>query len=748
MMARLTIAQRLALVGTLFLLPVAFTLWEVISEQQVEIRFSSQEIAGARYLAGIAPIQARLEQAMLGLAPLPADSADTLAALQAEVGGTLDCESESAAAIAALKAAQDASKLDAARGKLRDLITRIGDRSNLILDNVLDTYYLTDVVLNRLTDLLDRIADLPGLRDAAKGGKDADAQAQFLVAIGGFGVTRDGMHDSMAAAEQDNADGGYTRVLHADYQKLYDMAGAFTDALQKPEATIDPPGLLAQALRFNVAAADTLRQSLVERVDGHYRHRYRSLAAAAGLFVVAGLAMLLVARRILIDPLLALTVTTSRLAGGDLSAPVPQPDGRDEVAELCRSVTVFKEALLRQAEYERQRERDNEAARDQLMGMQSLSRVFNESVTGQLGTVGKAVESLGVISQTLGETATRGNGRAAEAEDAAQAANQGVQIVATAADELAGASQEIAGHVERTVTATRGAGEQAQQARSLVHDLSEVVVGTGDVVQLISSIAGQTNLLALNATIEAARAGDAGKGFAVVAQEVKALASQTAKATDDITGRITAVRESAERAVAMVTAIADMIAQVDASSGSIAAAITEQGAATSEISRNVRVTAEMIEALAGSITLTRGDAAKTESVSGDLRKAAATLSAEIERLRTDVREFLQKNARTMDRRASERHRITLPVTLAAPGGTPSSGQLRDVSFDGAAVHCDAGFATDSHILLGGLGAQPIHARVVAADGGLVRLAFEHDETTQRTMRDFVTRRILEVARVA
>jgi methyl-accepting chemotaxis protein len=685
---------------------------------------------------------------MLGLAPLPADSADTLAALQAEVGGTLDCESESAAAIAALKAAQDASKLDAARGKLRDLITRIGDRSNLILDNVLDTYYLTDVVLNRLTDLLDRIADLPGLRDAAKGGKDADAKAQFLISVGGFGATRDGMHDSMAAAEKDNADGTYTRVLHADYQKLYDMAGAFTDALQKPDATVDPPGLLAQALRFNVEAADALRQSLVDRVDGYYGHRYRSLAAAAGLFIVAGLAMLLVARSTLIRPLVALTATTSRLAAGDLTAPVPQPAGRDEVAELCRSVAVFKEALERNTSLERERAQENEKQLARLEAIQTLSREFNQAVTGQLSSVGQAVTFLSGISRTLGETATRGNTRAADAESAAQAASGGVEIVATAAEELASASHEIAGHVERTVQATRGAAEQAKEARSLVRELSEVVVSTGEVVQLITSIAGQTNLLALNATIEAARAGEAGKGFAVVAQEVKALASQTAKATDDITGRINAVRDSADRAASMVSSITDLISQVEASSSSIAAAITEQGAATSEISRNVKITAEMIVSLAKTIGLARTDANETHTASEGLGTAAFSLSAEVDRLRTDVSDFVEANKRNIDRRAFERFDADIDVTLSLPGGTSLRGRMRDISRDGAAILASSSAAPGAEVLLGGLIGEPLEGRVVANHEGVLRVQFRHDEATERKVRGYLASRFGDAAKAA
>jgi methyl-accepting chemotaxis protein len=483
-------------------------------------------------------------------------------------------------------------------------------------------------------------------------------------------------------------------------------------------------------------------------VAAYYGHRYRSLAAAAGLFIVAAFAMMFMARRTLIGPLLALTETTKRLAAGDLSAPVPDAAGGDEIAELCRSLAVFKDALVRNAAFERDREQESERQRVRLEAIQRLSRDFNQSVTGQLSTVGEAVSWLSEISKNLGEAAVRANARAGDAEAAAQSASGGVQIVATAAEELASASHEIAGHVERTVSATRGAAEQAKAARGLVRDLSDVVVSTGEVVQLITNIAGQTNLLALNATIEAARAGEAGKGFAVVAQEVKALANQTAKATDDITRRIGDVRESAERATNMVSGIAELITQVEASSGSIAAAITQQGAATAEISRNVNMTADMILALAQTIGLARSDANESQSVSEGLHTAAYSLSSEVEQLRTDVTEFVRSNARNMDRRGSDRYETDLEVTVATATGIPMRGKLRDISAVGAAVITGASYPAGATIMLAGLTAEAIPARVIACEEGIVRLQFRHDEATERTVRGFIANRFGERAAAA
>ena len=288
MVLRLKISHKLAIVGLLFLLPVAFTMWEIIQDQQVEIRFATQEIAGARYLAAIAPIQGRLEQAMLGAAPLlPATSA-SLAEAETAYGATLASVAEADAAVATLRDAHDPASIAAARAKLRQLIVRVGDKSNLILDNVLETYYVVDVILNRLPDLMDRVADLPALRDAQRATKDADGRARFLIALGGFGATLDAMRDSMKAAEANNPDGTFAAALHADYERLDSTAAGFAAALQKPGSVpVDPAALVVATQRFAVDAAEVLRDRLMQRVDAQHAHRRTSLAMASLLFIAA-----------------------------------------------------------------------------------------------------------------------------------------------------------------------------------------------------------------------------------------------------------------------------------------------------------------------------------------------------------------------------------------------------------------------------------------------------------------------------
>jgi methyl-accepting chemotaxis protein len=738
MVARLGIAHKHALVGLLFLFPLAFALWEIVNEQQTQIRFATQEIAGARYLKAVAPIQVAVERALVGGVTLPADSTASLAAIQSSAGATLASENEATLAIAALREAHDPAGLLIARSRLRDLIVRVGDRSNLILDNVLETYYLTDVVLNRLPDLLDRVADLPSLHVAGKPGGNADARVRFLLALGGLGATMDGLGDSMAAAEQNNADGTYTRQLHAEYKTLHDLVVDFSASLEDAAApAADPAPLLAAGLRLNLDAADVLRQSLEARVGAQYQHRYHSLAMAAGLFLAAGLVMVWLSRRTLILPLQALTDTTTRLAEGDLEAPVPDPGSNDELGDLCRSVAVFKEALARNAAFEHEREQINAAARARLETMQALSRDFNLTVTGKLASVGESVGWLSSVPRQLTETAVRASARVGTAESAAQSASGGILAAAAAAEQLAGASQEISGYVEQTLSATRGAAEQAAQARGLVRELNELVVSTGEVVQLISNIARQSDSLARNAAAEAAQHGEAGRGIAAIAQGVEALAQEIGRATEDIARRIGAVRESADRAASMVYDVADLITQVEASAASIAAAINEQGAATGEMRRTVQKTTTTLIDLARAISLVRSDATELEATSEGLDTAADSLSSELDALREDVTEFVRANTPNTERRAHRRYEFEAPVTVATPTGIPMRGRTHDISLDGAAIWTGARFPPGAAVLLGELTEQPLSGRVIACQDGLVRIQFRHDEVTQRTIQDFV-----------
>jgi len=223
---------------------------------------------------------------------------------------------------------------------------------------------------------------------------------------------------------------------------------------------------------------------------------------------------------------------------------------------------------------------------------------------------------------------------------AADQAAANVTTVAAAAEELGSSVEEIGRQVQGSATLSREAVSEAAQTTTFVRDLSEAAQRIGDVVAMISTIAGQTNLLALNATIEAARAGEAGRGFAVVASEVKALATQTAKATEEISGQIALIQTSTGRAVQAIGSITGRIREIDGVATTIAAAVEQQGAATQEIVRNVTQAATGTGEVTSNIAGVAGAAEETGTAAGQVLGAASALSRQSEHLSAEIARFL------------------------------------------------------------------------------------------------------------
>ena len=307
-----------------------------------------------------------------------------------------------------------------------------------------------------------------------------------------------------------------------------------------------------------------------------------------GIAVISG-AIAWVLGRSISHPLNMLGTRMRALADGSLDGEIPGVGRGDEVGKMAATVQIFKDNATRMRELEKaETETRERTAADRRVAMEGLAGDFERSVNGIVRSVSTAAAGMQPTAQSMTTTASDASARAATVSAASQSASSNVGTVAAAAEELSSSVAEISRQVTRSSEIASKAVGDAERTNATVQVLSTGAEKIGEVVKLIHSIAAQTNLLALNATIEAARAGESGRGFAVVASEVKALANQTAKATEEISGQVAAMQQSTSDAVAAINGITQTIAQMSEITVTISAAIEEQGAATREIARNIQ----------------------------------------------------------------------------------------------------------------------------------------------------------------
>jgi methyl-accepting chemotaxis protein len=361
--------------------------------------------------------------------------------------------------------------------------------------------------------------------------------------------------------------------------------------------------------------------------------------AIVELVVGIGLAMLI--GRGIVRPISAMTATMAKLAAGDKQVDIPARDNTDEIGEMARAVEVFKTSMIeadRLAD-ERQAEQQRKEARQQLIDSHIQS--FEASVGDIVRGVSSQATELQATAQSMSATAEETERQSTAVAAASEEASTNVQTVASAAEELSSSIAEISRQVATSSDITARAVEDTRRTNEQIQGLAEAAQSIGDVVKLISDIASQTNLLALNATIEAARAGDAGKGFAVVASEVKSLASQTAKATEEIGTKITEMQTATSHSVTAVQEIGQTIARINEIATTIASAVEEQGAATQEIARNVQqASAGTTEVSMNIVGVTRA-ANDTGAASTQVLGTAGELAQQSEALRNEVESFLR-----------------------------------------------------------------------------------------------------------
>jgi len=359
------------------------------------------------------------------------------------------------------------------------------------------------------------------------------------------------------------------------------------------------------------------------------------------IVVVAGL--LFAALTMLVGrPLTALAASFDRMAAGDLDTSVPGAQRGDEIGAIGKAVLRLRDSLQEKARVEAEEKAGREAAlaEERKTQMRLLANEFQQAVGGIVKTVSAAAGQLETAATSLTRTAESTQELSNGAAAASEQTSANVEGVAAASEQLSATVGEISRQVQESSTIASQAVGQAARTNDQVNALSQSADRIGDVINLISTIASQTNLLALNATIEAARAGDAGKGFAVVAQEVKALAAQTSKATNEIASQIAGMQSATNEAVLAIREITDTINKISGISGAIAAAVEQQDATTKEISRNVLEAAKGTSEVARSITDVSKGASHTGSASSQVLSSAKQLAGESQNLNLEVERFL------------------------------------------------------------------------------------------------------------
>jgi methyl-accepting chemotaxis protein len=434
--------------------------------------------------------------------------------------------------------------------------------------------------------------------------------------------------ETMAKAYIDGGSEAGNKLM-GDFDKA---AGTMTDAVSRVSDQIEKIGLATSADAKSMMADINQRTSDV----------LFGFLVAMGAAVLFAALLCLYLFRVIREPITKLVSDLETVADRGNHEPLSlTPDRGDEFGPVAQSLQELRAGLDQAAEMEaRQKRLEEMHARERQETMARLANQFENSVGGVVASVGEAADNLSASSSTMAAAADQAGNQAMAVAAASEQAAANVQTVASAAEELSSSIQEISRQVADSTRIASDAVDEIEQTTTRVQGLTEAANRIGEVVNLITDIAEQTNLLALNATIEAARAGEAGKGFAVVASEVKNLASQTAKATEEISQQVTGIQTATQASASAIIGIRTTIGRMSEITASVAAAVEEQGAATAEIARNVEQASAGTQDVSSNIQGVTSAVTETNEVSKTISAAASELSVQSDSLKNSVDAFL------------------------------------------------------------------------------------------------------------
>jgi methyl-accepting chemotaxis protein len=392
-----------------------------------------------------------------------------------------------------------------------------------------------------------------------------------------------------------------------------------------------------------VGVRDAFYDNAEELLDSAYRGaRLSFLVALVVLLAVVALSagLVVMVRRRICRPIVDITASMSRLAGGDASGEIPASDRRDEIGAMAAAVQVFKDGMIKADRLAAEQSAQNDIKMRRARMLDDLTKSFESKVGELVNGLSSSSTTMESTARSMLSTATATDRQAGIVAGASEQTSANVQMVASATEELTSSITEISRRVAQSAQISARAVENARRSGDTAQSLAAGAQKIGDVVTLIQNIAAQTNLLALNATIEAARAGEAGRGFAVVASEVKSLAGQTAKATTEISDQVAAIQGASDETVAAIRNVVDVISEINQIGIAIAAAIEQQGSATKEIARNVQQAAHGTHEVTSNISGVQQAANDTGAAATQVLGAAEQLSRQSNDLASQVNRFL------------------------------------------------------------------------------------------------------------
>ncbi len=701
---KLSITRKISLAFVISTFPLFLLLYLLISEKLIAIDFARNEIRGTEVIRHaqdtmLAVARLRLEsEPSATLATIAASTNELAASVDGGNADLLDADlaQDSLSKLRNLGRAAAPAAVDQAVAAMVTLIADVADRSNLTLDPDLDSYYTMDAVTVTIPTIVDKATQLAAMMEtgsASASPRSASDLAAVMMTVGGL---RDGINRLIIDRDKaiaGNPDGSLRNATATSYEAALkataDLAALVDQAINQNEsASANSTRTEQQASNVVDRTAALWRTAngqliqLLERRIGGFQAGMRNALGMTAVLIALTAGVLLVIMRSISRPIALLTGQMGQLAHNDLTVEIVGAARRDEIGAMARAVQVFKDNALDRARLEEAQVAERQAKERRQRAVDALIRGFSESMAGSLGAVSEHSQQMLSTAGKVSQAAANARREVGETNRAAAASTAAVGAVAAATEELSTSIDQIGTQVVRSADEAGEAARDAAVSRSRVAALVENSQRIGQIVGLITDIAAKTNLLALNATIEAARAGDAGRGFAVVAGEVKTLANQTAKATEEIVQQVSEIQGATRDTATVIEGVASRIDAITRIAEAVAAGVHQQGAATREIAERAQEVAASTAQVTGSIAEVENAAAVSDGASAEVTEAATALSQEAADLRREIEHFLTAVRSAEDQRRFERIKVDLAVTVHI-GGASVSDRLRNISAGGA-----------------------------------------------------------------